>query len=81
MAISVLKKRIETIENILKALKQRYTMQCHLSEEMRRKVESVAGKMTLLDQVVDMARHYSEEFSKVSEQNIMLESQSRLLDL
>ena len=32
MMISMLTKRIETIEGILKSVKQRYMMQCHLGE-------------------------------------------------
>ena len=32
MMISMLTKRIETIEGILRSVKQRYMMQCHLGE-------------------------------------------------
>lgn len=56
-------------------------MQYHLGEEMRRKLESVSGKMVFFDQIIDMAIHYSEQLEKANEANIMLESQNRLLDL
>ena len=48
---------------------------------MRRKIENVNKKMVFLDQVTEMANRYAAEYMKVSEQNVMLESQSRLLDL
>ena len=48
---------------------------------MRRKIESVNKKMEFLDQVTEMATRYASEYMKVSEQNMMLESQSRLLDV
>lgn len=81
LAINYLTQRILHIENILKNIKQKYAMQCQAAHEMGRKAESVYSKMGTLDQVVEMALRYNEEINKVKEENIMLESQSRLMDL
>ena len=81
LAINYLTQRILHIENILKNIKQKYAIQCQAAQEMSKKAESVYSKMGTLDQVVEMALRYSEEFNKVAEVNIMLESQSRLADI
>lgn len=58
--IAGLNKRIATIENILRMLKQRYLMQIQVGEDMRRKVESMTAKINFVEEVVDMANRYSE---------------------
>ena len=47
-------------------------MQCQAAQDMHRKAESIYGKMGTLDQIVEMALRYNEEFNKVAEENIML---------
>jgi hypothetical protein len=81
LTINHLTQRILHIESILKNLKQKYAMQCQVAQEMNRRAESVYGKVGMLDQIVEMAMRYNEEVNRVKEENIMLESQSRLMDI
>lgn len=44
----MLTKRIQTIEGILKNLKQRTAYQCQLGDDFKRKIDSVSGKMKFM---------------------------------
>lgn len=57
-AISVLKRRIDTIEGLLRNLKQKYAAEYQLSENLRRTAESSIGNVEIMDKLVDMLKWY-----------------------
>jgi len=54
----VLKRRIDTIEGLLRNLKQKYAAEYQLSENLRRTAESSIGNVEIMDKLVDMLKWY-----------------------
>ena len=72
MTISNMCKRIEVMENLLKTVKQRYTIQLKISHDLSKRVEAADQKVSIFSNLIEMINRYSEELQRVDEEKIML---------